>query len=137
MNEEPKQVVRTPHAPAAIGPYSQAIVHGDVVYCSGQIPLDPETMTVVGTTGAEQAEQVMKNIGALLEAAGSSLADVLKSTIFLLDMNDFAAVNEVYGRALPSPQPARSTVQVARLPRDVRVEIEVIARLRQPPSSRA
>lgn len=137
MSENPKQVVSTPRAPAAIGPYSQAIVHGDVVYCSGQIPLDPETMTVVGTTGAEQAEQVMKNIGALLEAAGSSLADVLKSTIFLLDMNDFAAVNEVYGRALPSPQPARSTVQVARLPRDVRVEIEVIARLRQPPSSRA
>lgn len=137
MSQNPKQVVSTPHAPAAIGPYSQAIIHGDVVYCSGQIPLDPETMTVVGTTGAEQAEQVMKNIGALLEAAGSSLADVLKSTIFLLDMNDFAAVNEVYGRALPSPQPARSTVQVARLPRDVRVEIEVIARLRQPPSSRA
>lgn len=136
MSQPSKQVVSTARAPAAIGPYSQAIIHGDLVYCSGQIPLDPETMTVVGATGAEQAEQVMKNLGALLEASGSSLADVLKSTIFLLDMNDFAAVNEVYGRALPSPQPARSTVQVARLPRDVRVEIEVIARLR-PPSSRA
>ena len=136
MSQPSKQVVSTARAPAAIGPYSQAIIHGDLVYCCGQIPLDPETMTVVGATGAEQAEQVMKNLGALLEASGSSLADVLKSTIFLLDMNDFAAVNEVYGRALPSPQPARSTVQVARLPRDVRVEIEVIARLR-PPSSRA
>jgi 2-iminobutanoate/2-iminopropanoate deaminase len=86
-------------------------------------------MSVVGHTGAEQAEQVMKNIGALLEASGSSLADVLKSTIFLLDMNDFASVNEVYGSYLPAPQPARSTVQVARLPRDVRVEIEAIARV--------
>lgn len=126
-----KLAIRTPDAPAAIGPYSQAIVHGDLVFCSGQIPLDPATMTVVGTTGAEQTEQVMKNIGALLAAAGSSLADVLKSTIFLLDMNEFAAVNEVYGRHLPAPQPARSTVQVARLPKDVRVEIEVIARLKR------
>jgi 2-iminobutanoate/2-iminopropanoate deaminase len=119
----------TPDAPAAIGPYSQAIVHEGIVYASGQIPLDPKTMTVVGQTGAEQAEQVMKNLGALLEAAGSSLADVLKCTIFLADMNDFAAVNEVYGRYLPPPQPARSTVQAARLPRDVRVEIEAIARV--------
>ena len=131
MSDAPKQAVSTKNAPAAIGPYSQAIIHGDVVYCSGQIPLDPQTMTVVGQTGAEQAEQVMKNIGALLEASGSSLADVLKSTIFLLDMNDFASVNEVYGSYLPSPQPARSTVQVARLPKDVRVEIEVIARLKR------
>lgn len=131
MSDAPKQAVSTKNAPAAIGPYSQAIIHGDVVYCSGQIPLDPQTMTVVGQTGAEQAEQVMKNIGALLEASGSSLADVLKSTIFLLDMNDFASVNEVYGSYLPAPQPARSTVQVARLPKDVRVEIEVIARLKR------
>jgi 2-iminobutanoate/2-iminopropanoate deaminase len=131
MSDTPKQAVSTKNAPAAIGPYSQAIIHGDVVYCSGQIPLDPQTMTVVGQTGAEQAEQVMKNIGALLEASGSSLADVLKSTIFLLDMNDFASVNEVYGSYLPAPQPARSTVQVARLPKDVRVEIEVIARLKR------
>jgi 2-iminobutanoate/2-iminopropanoate deaminase len=131
MSDAPKQTVSTKNAPAAIGPYSQAIIHGDVVYCSGQIPLDPQTMTVVGQTGAEQAAQVMKNIGALLEASGSSLADVLKSTIFLLDMNDFASVNEVYGSYLPAPQPARSTVQVARLPKDVRVEIEVIARLKR------
>ena len=131
-----KRIIVADKAPKAIGPYSQAVEANGFVFLSGQIPLDPETMTVVGATGAEQAEQVMKNLGALLEASGSSLADVLKSTIFLLDMNDFAAVNEVYGRALPSPQPARSTVQVARLPRDVRVEIEVIARLR-PPSSRA
>jgi 2-iminobutanoate/2-iminopropanoate deaminase len=131
MSDAPKQAVSTKNAPAAIGPYSQAIIHGDVVYCSGQIPLDPQTMSVVGQTGAEQAEQVMKNIGALLEASGSSLADVLKSTIFLLDMNDFASVNEVYGSYLPAPQPARSTVQVARLPKDVRVEIEVIARLKR------
>lgn len=129
MSDSPKHAVVTPNAPAAIGPYSQAIVHDGVVYASGQIPLDPATMTVVGKTGAEQAEQVMKNLGALLEAAGSSLADVLKCTIFLADMNDFAAVNEVYGRYLPAPQPARSTVQAARLPRDVRVEIEAIARV--------
>ena len=132
-NEAPTRIpVATPSAPAALGPYSQAIVSGETVYCSGQIALDPATMTLVGTTAAEQTEQVMANLTAVLQAAGSGLESVLKCTIFLLDMNDFAAVNEVYGRHMPAPPPARSTVQVARLPKDARVEIEAIGALRRP-----
>lgn len=125
--EKSKIAITTTAAPSAIGPYSQAIAVGDILYCSGQVPLDPATMQVVGTTSAEQTEQVMKNLGGLLEAGGSSYGDLLKCTIFLKNIGDFAAVNEVYGRYLPSPPPARSTVEVARLPKDVLVEIEAIA----------
>ena len=129
MHDPSRRAIATCEAPAAIGPYSQAIVCGDLVFCSGQIPLDPKTMELVGATAAEQAEQVLKNLEAVLHASGSSLADVLKSTIFLANLADFAAVNAVYGSRFEAPQPARSTVQVARLPRDALVEIEVIARI--------
>ncbi|MEX2571365.1 MAG: RidA family protein [Gemmatimonadota bacterium] len=121
------KLVRTEEAPAAIGPYSQAIVHSGVVYTAGQIPLDPLTGELVGTTVAEQTERVLKNLEAVLRAAGSSPGRVLKTTIFLRDMNDFAAVNEVYGRFFGDHRPARSTVQAARLPKDAAVEIECIA----------
>ncbi len=126
-----KQIIKTDSAPQAIGPYSQAIKIpcGKMVYCSGQIPLDPKTGQIVGSTGAEQCKQVMENIKGLLAAAGSNLSQVIKTTIFLTDMAEFAAVNEVYGSYFPSDPPARSTVQVCRLPKDVRVEVEVIAML--------
>jgi 2-iminobutanoate/2-iminopropanoate deaminase len=119
--------VQTENAPAAIGPYSQAIVHGGLVFTAGQIPLDPASMQIVEGDVAVQTEQVMKNLQAVLQAAGSDLSRVLKTTVFLRDMNDFVAMNEVYGRAFGDHKPARSTVQAARLPRDVSVEIEVIA----------
>ncbi|MET0397376.1 MAG: RidA family protein [Longimicrobiaceae bacterium] len=119
--------VQTGGAPAAIGPYSQAIAHGGLVFTAGQIPLDPATMQLVEGDVAAQTERVMQNLAAVLEAAGASLASVVKTTVFLLDMNDFAAMNEVYGRWFGDHAPARSTVQVARLPRDARVEIECIA----------
>ncbi|HEX8275620.1 MAG TPA: RidA family protein [Longimicrobiaceae bacterium] len=119
--------VQTGGAPAAIGPYSQAIVHGGLVYTAGQIPLDPASMQIVEGDVAAQTERVMQNLSAVLEAAGASLATVIKTTVFLSDMNDFAAMNEVYGRWFGEHAPARSTVQVARLPRDARVEIECIA----------
>ena len=122
-----RTVVRTDAAPGAIGPYSQAIVAGDLVFCSGQIPLDPATGQVVEGAIEEQTRQVMLNLRALLEAAGSSLDSVVKTTIFLADMNDFATVNAVYAEYFGAEPPARSTVQAARLPRDVRVEIEAIA----------
>jgi 2-iminobutanoate/2-iminopropanoate deaminase len=119
--------VHSAAAPAAIGPYSQAIVAGDLVFTAGQIPLDPATMKVVDGDVAAQTERVMQNLGAVLEAAGTSLSRVVKTTVYLADMNDFAAMNEVYGRAFGEHKPARSTVEVARLPKDVRVEIDVIA----------
>jgi 2-iminobutanoate/2-iminopropanoate deaminase len=124
-----REVIKTDKAPQAIGPYSQAVKVpcGKMLYCSGQIPLDPKTGQLVGQTGAEQCQQVMENVKALLSAAGSDLTQVVKTTIFLVDMGEFAAVNEVYGKYFPSDPPARSTVQVSRLPKDVRVEIEVIA----------
>ncbi len=124
-----KQVIQTDTAPAAIGPYSQAVkvASGSFVFCSGQIPLNPATMEVIGNNAAEQCEQVMKNIGAVLAAAGLDYGDVVKTTIFLNDMGDFAAVNEVYGRYFVDKQPARSTIQVERLPLDAMLEIEVIA----------
>ena len=124
-----KQIIQTDSAPAAIGPYSQAVkvACSSLVFCSGQIPLNPETMEVVGETAAEQCEQVMRNIEAVLKAAGLGFGDVIKSTLFLDDLADFAAVNEVYGRYFPDKQPARSTIEVERLPLDVMVEIEVIA----------
>ena len=119
--------VQTGGAPAAIGPYSQAIAHGGLVYTAGQIPLDPASMQIVEGDVAAQTERVMQNLSAVLEAAGASLQSVIKTTVFLSDMNDFVAMNEVYGRWFGEHAPARSTVQVARLPRDARVEIECIA----------
>ncbi|HSR16050.1 MAG TPA: RidA family protein [Gemmatimonadales bacterium] len=119
--------VHTDQAPKAIGPYSQAVCHGDLVFTAGQIALDPASMEVVAGDVAAQTEQVMANLRAVLEAAGSGLSQVVKTTVFLVDMADFAAMNEVYGRAFGSHRPARSTVAVAGLPRGVRVEIEVVA----------
>jgi len=121
----------SPHAPAPIGPYSQAIRSGNFLFLSGQIPLSPVTGEVVGTTAAEQAEQILTNLCAVLHAGGASPDDVVKTTIFLVDLADFAAVNEVYGRTFgrSGPPPARSTVQVSALPRGVRVEIEATAQL--------
>lgn len=125
----PKHAVQTPDAPAAIGPYSQAMVSGDLVFTSGQIPLDPATQQLVTGDIKVMTDRVMRNLEAVLQAAGCSFADVVKSTIFLADLADFAAVNEVYGRRFPNNPPARSTVQVAALPKGARVEIELIARV--------
>jgi 2-iminobutanoate/2-iminopropanoate deaminase len=120
--------VNTSAAPAAIGPYSQAIIANGLAYTAGQIPLDPASMELVGgDDAAAQTEQVMRNLSAILEAAGASLDSVVKTTVFLADMNDFGAMNDVYGRHFGEHRPARSTVQAARLPKDVRVEIEAIA----------
>ena len=119
--------IQTDNAPKAIGPYSQAIKANGFVYASGQIPLDPATMQIVEGGIREQTDRVMNNLSAVLEAAGSSLARVVKTTVFLADLNDFADMNEVYGRFFGETPPARSTVQVSRLPRDVRIEIDVIA----------
>lgn len=124
-----RRPVHTDAAPKAIGPYSQAIRSGDLVFCSGQIPLDPATGTLVSGDVRAQTERVMLNIEAVLSAADSSFARVLKTTIFLTDLADFTVVNEIYGRYFPEDSPpARSTVQVAALPRGASVEIEVIAR---------
>jgi 2-iminobutanoate/2-iminopropanoate deaminase len=120
-------VVHTKQAPDAIGPYSQAVIANGMVFTAGQIALDPATMQIVEGDVQAQAEQVMKNLAAVLAEAGASFASVVKTTIFLRDMADFQAVNEVYGRALGESRPARSTVAVSGLPRDVRVEIEVVA----------
>ena len=122
-----KQIIETDQAPQAIGPYSQAVVAGVFVFASGQIPIDPATGQLVEGGIAEQTEQVLRNVSRLLEAAGTSLARVVKTTVFLADMNDFAAMNETYARFFGAQPPARSTVQAARLPRDARVEIEVVA----------
>lgn len=121
------KVISTENAPGAIGPYSQAIVANGMVFCSGQIPIDAATGEFVSEDVSEQTEQVFKNLTAVLEAAGASLESVVKTTVFLADMNDFAAMNEVYGRYFVTNKPARATVQAARLPRDARVEIECIA----------
>jgi 2-iminobutanoate/2-iminopropanoate deaminase len=126
-----RSIVRTSQAPAAIGPYSQAVVVpcGDrrMVFCSGQIALDPATGTVIEGDVAAQTRQVLENLGAVLAAAGASFASVVKTTVFLADMADFATVNAIYGERFPSDPPARSTVAAAGLPRSVRVEIEAIA----------
>lgn len=122
-----KEIISTENAPDAIGPYSQAIKTGNMVFCSGQIPIDPETGVFVSNEIGEQTEQVLKNLSAVLEAAGTNLNNVVKTTVFLLDMNDFAAMNEVYAEFFSDNKPARATVQAARLPRDARVEIECIA----------
>ena len=121
-----KTVIATPNAPAAIGPYSQAIVCGNMLYTSGQIPLDPATGAVVGDNIRDQAEQVMKNLSAVLAAAGTSFENAVKTTCFLADMADFAAFNEVYAAYFTS-NPARSCVAVKSLPKGVLVEVEVIA----------
>jgi 2-iminobutanoate/2-iminopropanoate deaminase len=122
-----REAVLTPGAPREIGPYSPALRAGNLLFVSGQIPFDPATGTLVQGDIAAQTEQVMRNLAALLAAAGASFAHVVRTTVFLADMNDFAAMNEVYARFVVDPPPARSTVQVARLPRDARVEIDVIA----------
>ncbi|MBI3930143.1 MAG: RidA family protein [Armatimonadetes bacterium] len=119
--------VSTTGAPCAIGPYSQAVRAGGMIYCSGQIALDPENGELVGTTAAEQAQQVLKNLRAVLEAGGSGLERVVKTTIYLASMADFAAVNEVYARFFGPHRPARATVAVAGLPRAALVEIEAVA----------
>ncbi len=123
------RAVHTDGAPAALGPYSQAIVAGGFVYTAGQIPLDPDSGELVEGGVEVQAERVLENLGAILTAAGSSFSKVVKTTVFLSDMDDYAAVNEVYARYFREPYPARSAVEVARLPRGVRLEIEAIARI--------
>jgi 2-iminobutanoate/2-iminopropanoate deaminase len=122
-----KQAVSSPDAPKAIGPYSQAVRAGQLLFVSGQVPLDPSTGQLVNGDIAAQTRRVFDNLGAVLKAGGRSFADVVRTTVFLADMNDFAAMNEVYGQYFSEPYPARATVQVARLPKDARVEIDVIA----------
>ena len=119
--------ISTPHAPAAIGPYSQAIRYGQLLFTSGQIPLDPATGEIVGTDIQTQTHRVLQNLQALLESAGSSLDHVIKTTVFLGNMGDFQAMNEVYASYFKNATPARSTVAVAELPRKVQVEIECVA----------
>lgn len=121
------QRVQTADAPAAIGPYSQGIVAHGFVFTAGQVPFDPATMQLVEGDIGTQTDQVMKNLAAILQAAGADLSTVVKTTVFLRDMNDFVGMNEVYERHFGEHKPARSTVQVARLPRDVAVEIEAVA----------
>jgi len=122
-----RKIIATKSAPQAIGPYSQAVTANGMVFVSGQIAIDPANGSVISGGVAEQTERVMQNLGAILEAAGSSLAQVVKSTVYLKDMGEFAAMNEVYGRFFKEAPPARATVEVARLPKDVLVEIDVIA----------
>lgn len=124
-----KEVIHTDKAPAAIGPYSQAVKVGDLMFTSGQVPIDPETGAVVEGGIQEQAHQSLNNIKAILNAAGTNMGAVVKTTVFLQNMEDFAAMNEVYAQFFQEPYPARSAVQVARLPKDVLVEIEAIAQL--------
>ncbi|MBI3617482.1 MAG: RidA family protein [Candidatus Omnitrophica bacterium] len=123
-----KKIVKAKGAPAPVGPYNQAVIIGNLVYTAGQIPLDPVTGQMVGTNAGEQAQQVLKNLKAVLESAGSSTAKVVKTTVFLKDLNDFNAMNEVYAKYFDAATaPARSTIQVARLPKDSLVEIEAVA----------
>jgi 2-iminobutanoate/2-iminopropanoate deaminase len=124
-----REVVTTDEAPKAIGPYSQAVVVDGWVFCSGQIPLDPRTGEMVDGDVASQTRQVLSNLEHVLAAAGAGFDAVVKTTVYLADMSDFAAMNEVYGTIFAAPAPARSTIQAARLPRDARVEIDVIAHL--------
>lgn len=124
-----KKIHATNKAPAAIGPYSQATSYNGILYCSGQIPLDPKTMEIVGKSAAEQADQVMKNLEAVLEEAGTDFSKVLKCSIFLANMDDFASVNEVYAARFETDPPARETVAVKTLPKNVLVEVGCIAYL--------
>ncbi len=122
-----REAISTSGAPGAIGPYSQAIRAGGFLFVSGQIPLDPTTGGLVGGSITDQTDRVLQNLGAILAAAGASFDRVVKTTVYLADMSEFAAMNEVYARYFPSPAPARATIQAARLPRDVRVEIDLVA----------
>ncbi len=122
-----KEAIHTDKAPQALGPYSQAVRNGQMVFASGQVPIQPSTGAVEASDIEGQTRQVLENLNAVLKAAGCSLADAVKTTVFLTDMGEFAAMNKVYGEYFPAPCPARSTVQVGRLPKDVKVEIEVIA----------
>lgn len=124
-----KQVIHTDSAPAAIGPYSQAIQIDDLLFVSGQVPIDPSTGAIVEGDIKAQAQQSLNNLKAILNAAGTNMGAVVKTTVFLADMNDFAAMNEVYAQFFQEPFPARSAVQVGRLPKDAKVEIEAIAQL--------
>ena len=124
-----KEVIATGSAPKALGPYSQAIRANGFVFCSGQVAIDPASNNIMQGDVAAQTERVLKNLTAVLEAAGTSLDKAVKTTVFLKNMGDFAAMNEVYGKHFPAPFPARSTVEAARLPKDVLVEIDVIATL--------
>ena len=122
-----KHAISTPDAPKAIGPYSQAVRAGQLLFVSGQVPIDPATGAIIEGDVAAQTRRVLDNVGAVLSAGSRSFADVVRTTVFLADMTDFAAVNAVYGQYFAEPYPARATVQVARLPRDARIEIDVIA----------
>ncbi len=122
-----REIIHTDQAPAAIGPYSQANTAGGFLFTAGQIPLDPATMEIVGTTAADQTRQAINNAQAILESAGYALADVVKTTIFIRDMGEFARINEVYSVYFGENPPARSVVEVSRLPKDVLVEIEMVA----------
>jgi 2-iminobutanoate/2-iminopropanoate deaminase len=124
-----KQAIQTTHAPGAIGPYSQAIRAGSFLFVSGQIPIDPITGEVVKTGIANETKKVLENLRAIVEAAGGSLNDIVKTTIYLKDMSQFSVVNEVYGSFFQQPFPARATVEISKLPKDVNVEIEAIANL--------
>lgn len=123
------ETISTASAPAALGPYSQALKAGGFVWCSGQIPIDPATNTITAQTIEEQTRQSITNLKSVLEAAGTSLKNVVKTTVFIKDMNDFAALNKVYAEMFGETKPARSCVEVARLPKDVKVEIECVAAL--------
>ena len=122
-----RRIIQTDNAPAAIGPYSQANTAGGFLFTAGQIPLDPDTMEIVGNTAAEQTRQALTNARAILEAAGYTLADVVKATVFIRDMGEFGNINEVYQTFFTTEPPARSVVEVSRLPKDVLVEIEIVA----------
>jgi 2-iminobutanoate/2-iminopropanoate deaminase len=122
-----REIVVTDRGPKAIGPYSQAVKANGFVFVSGQVAIDPKTQQIIEGAIVPQTERVMENLKGIVEASGSSLDKVVKTTVFLADMNDFAAMNEIYARYFPSNPPARATVQVSRLPKDVRVEIEVMA----------
>ena len=122
-----KKIIQSADAPAPIGPYSQAVQAGNMLFVSGQVPIDPATGAVVQTNITEETQQVMKNLGAILQAAGSSFAQVVKCTIFIRDMGQFSAINEAYGQYFSENPPARETVEVSRLPKDVNVEISCIA----------
>ncbi len=125
-----KEIISTDKAPAAIGPYSQGVRAGGFLFLSGQIALDPKTMTVVEGDVAAQAEQILKNMKGALESQGLDFSDVVKTTVFIKDMNDFGKINEIYGKSFTKDAPARSCVEVARLPKDVLIEIEAIALLK-------
>jgi 2-iminobutanoate/2-iminopropanoate deaminase len=122
-----KEVISTPNAPAAIGPYSQAVRTGNLIFVSGQIPLDPATGQLVRGDIGTQTQQVLENLAAVLEAAGSSLAKVVKTTVYLRDLGEFGRMNEIYAKFFAANPPARATVQVARMPRDAAIEIDVVA----------